>query len=846
MWRAGLINIPSFLKHLEVTKYITTCSVLKLEIQLFAKMKARLLGMLLLIAADISTAATASPRLSLSSYVLSPSIVESRTSAYQNLYAAPSKDLQDSYDTTESEYLRPADWTCLINKQCSDQLPNTTTSIPLKIEARGVIGYDKGDIYAASSKGRIRFSMRIFAGTIEELEKGALIERLKGTDKNDYTSTSIRYEDEYGYMVPAEGMHNITDHQDHLIEGMILSKDPDLKRYAKNYVYQLPYKLPCWVRWVYIKIFGIKLRFPRFGWGRRCCGKITGGGSYFSNATGCYEGTGPFYSQAQCERVCGPFSVSPPPPPDVNSNCTFGDGTSWAHGHTETNCAGTSCTCNNGTVTCSGCRNRYEIHDVHNVTVNPRPGGGLDGTPTHTKFEEAVVKSLIWVSKGCSIDGVDTCAGWMDGALQNHLTYGGVAHGNSRFFPWHRAYLKTLEEKMQNYHPCVTMPYWDWTQDQVKPNGDFQWTEKMAGTAPAGTPTGQQGLWGNINGDANTLMGAFTTTEWIIPGSFPVHRRTTSMNPSSSLPSTATITSYLARTSFGTSPSLKAFESPHGSPHVMIGGNMGNGRSPADPIFWLHHAGVDKLWWDWQLLHTPTDYDADPTLVMPPFTRAPQDVFDSQNDLGVCYAPVGSPVPDTFEALTTSSSSRRLLSATSGKHKSSRRLLSTKPADYGGLVASVNANLPKLTQEMEASSKNETCQAINAAQCGDTTACYNCLTDTDGSKTSITSECADSWATNMMLDPEEVAREACIVKAFNDKNPAEMRTVNVTYPCPASANTCPSGTGTTWSTTTCSCVLDTRKELQLALLNEMTPQQCNEHKSIWRSSSCQQTCSSRL
>ncbi|KAH6949723.1 hypothetical protein BKA56DRAFT_606813 [Ilyonectria sp. MPI-CAGE-AT-0026] len=33
-----------------------------------------------------------------------------------------------------------------------------------------------------------------------------------------------------------------------------------------------------------------------------------------------------------------------------------------------------------------------------------------------------------------------------------------------------------------------------------------------------------------------------------------------------------------------------------------IGGKMGNVvASPTDPLFFLHHANLDKLWWDWQL-----------------------------------------------------------------------------------------------------------------------------------------------------------------------------------------------------------------------------------------------------
>ena len=41
--------------------------------------------------------------------------------------------------------------------------------------------------------------------------------------------------------------------------------------------------------------------------------------------------------------------------------------------------------------------------------------------------------------------------GWLQNILEDHMTHGSVAHGNSQFFPWHRAYLKALETKMQLY-----------------------------------------------------------------------------------------------------------------------------------------------------------------------------------------------------------------------------------------------------------------------------------------------------------------------------------------------------------------------------------------------------------
>jgi tyrosinase len=40
---------------------------------------------------------------------------------------------------------------------------------------------------------------------------------------------------------------------------------------------------------------------------------------------------------------------------------------------------------------------------------------------------------------------------------------------------------------------------------------------------------------------------------------------------------------------------------PHGEVHNIIGGAMASLRSPADPIFWLHHAQIDRLWHAWVL-----------------------------------------------------------------------------------------------------------------------------------------------------------------------------------------------------------------------------------------------------
>jgi tyrosinase len=47
---------------------------------------------------------------------------------------------------------------------------------------------------------------------------------------------------------------------------------------------------------------------------------------------------------------------------------------------------------------------------------------------------------------------------------QNHCQ-----HGWERFLTWHRAYLYEFEQNLQDFDPNVTLPYWDWTMPQYRP-----------------------------------------------------------------------------------------------------------------------------------------------------------------------------------------------------------------------------------------------------------------------------------------------------------------------------------------------------------------------------------------
>jgi tyrosinase len=87
-------------------------------------------------------------------------------------------------------------------------------------------------------------------------------------------------------------------------------------------------------------------------------------------------------------------------------------------------------------------------------------------------------------------------------------------------------------------------------------------------------------------------------------------------------------------------------ENIHGSIHVWVGGTMGSvPRAAYDPIFWAHHAMVDRLWRIWQARHT----NAGPprsilNAALPPFDMTVADTLDVRA-LGYDYAASTRSVP---------------------------------------------------------------------------------------------------------------------------------------------------------------------------------------------------------
>jgi tyrosinase len=139
-------------------------------------------------------------------------------------------------------------------------------------------------------------------------------------------------------------------------------------------------------------------------------------------------------------------------------------------------------------------------------------------------------------------------------------------HGTYWFWPWHRMYLYWFERiiRKYSYNPGWSLPYWNYSASAA------------ARSLPA----------------VFRIPGNTSNQLW-------VSARNASINAGSPMPASAVGTGGLSALAFvNASSNLEG--TPHGAVHVSIGGWMGSVPTAAqDPIFYLHHANIDRLWNIW-------------------------------------------------------------------------------------------------------------------------------------------------------------------------------------------------------------------------------------------------------
>lgn len=221
----------------------------------------------------------------------------------------------------------------------------------------------------------------------------------------------------------------------------------------------------------------------------------------------------------------------------------------------------------------------------------------------------------------------------------HHLT-SMQAHQGPAFLPWHREFILRFEIDLQSIDARVTLPYWDWTADNSESSSI--WDSRFMG--------------GNgKESDGQVMDGpfAYESRNWNLaildiddPTHAPYLRRRFGTFPNvSTLPTAAQVEDAIKVTPYDSPPWITNTQTGQPQPSFRNrlegwygGGNIHNrvhlwvsggsppefkdagsmfwSTSPNDPVFFLHHCNIDRLWARWQ--------SENPTYGYVPNTGGPQ------------------------------------------------------------------------------------------------------------------------------------------------------------------------------------------------------------------------------
>ncbi|KAJ3794150.1 Di-copper centre-containing protein [Lentinula aff. detonsa] len=207
-------------------------------------------------------------------------------------------------------------------------------------------------------------------------------------------------------------------------------------------------------------------------------------------------------------------------------------------------------------------------------------------------------------------------------------------HQTGMFLPFHRWFVHSVEQAMiEKCGFSGGFPYWNWTIDAPDFYESSWWQDS--------DPESGLGGWGDPNKDYEVQDGAFAGFALAYPSYHPLRHQYTAQPFAVFAASSPTIAQFFNETMLETyanstfhidqiaaiiagNPgdyvnfqlSLDNWIGAHGSVHAITGGDLagtcpattedcipGNKWSPNSPLFFLHHAMIDKIWSDWQHLN---------------------------------------------------------------------------------------------------------------------------------------------------------------------------------------------------------------------------------------------------
>jgi len=233
------------------------------------------------------------------------------------------------------------------------------------------------------------------------------------------------------------------------------------------------------------------------------------------------------------------------------------------------------------------------------------------------------------------IPPVDPKSSFYDDLTYLHMDLNPKIHWTGHFFTWHRYYLNFFEDALvEKCGYSGATPYWDWSSDAPD-----MYNSPFFDDSPSGV-----GGWGDPKNDYQINTGGFKDLIVAYPTPHRIRRNYTlypfrnpgagRLFPNDPLapppPTDLMINASMTKRNYeytvnnftgnfiGFHSYTESLAGVHSGAHFILGGDMtgtcpngaippdcygGPKWTPNDPVFFMHHAFIDKLWYDWQNKH---------------------------------------------------------------------------------------------------------------------------------------------------------------------------------------------------------------------------------------------------
>ncbi|KXJ87917.1 hypothetical protein Micbo1qcDRAFT_178566 [Microdochium bolleyi] len=211
-----------------------------------------------------------------------------------------------------------------------------------------------------------------------------------------------------------------------------------------------------------------------------------------------------------------------------------------------------------------------------------------------------------------------------------HFQLSNYIHGGAPFLPWHRYFTHVYFEALAECGYTGPGTYWDWTQDSAglrfssvmstDPKRGFGGDGSTSRTEPSPDPSGNGRALKCVDDGAFKDLRPYylaVSPKLQVEGGHCLYRGMPEVSEPAAFEqmSKTSITPEAVAKVQNESGNWTVYHgtlegSPHGVIHASLGGEMNPTTSPNEPLFFLHHAKIDQLWWQWQQMDPETRSEA--------------------------------------------------------------------------------------------------------------------------------------------------------------------------------------------------------------------------------------------